>query len=102
MSVKGDYTRGRATVNLETSQTYDNEGKVQSVKYPDIVGYDRSSVGPQNLPGRTYGYTYDGLGRPIGLTDDQHTPLSWVSNVPHRPASELRQMTYSTHTTPAP
>jgi hypothetical protein len=28
LAVKGDYTRGRVTVNLDTFQTYDNEGKV--------------------------------------------------------------------------
>jgi len=95
LSVKGDYTRGRATVSLETSQTYDNEGKVLTVKYPDVFGYDFNGAGPMNLPGRVYTYAYDGLGRPIGLTDNQQTPLSWVNNVQYGPASELQQMTYS-------
>ena len=66
-----------------------------TVKYPDIVGYDINGAGPQNLPGRVYTYAYDGLGRPIGLTDNQQTPLSWVNNVQYGPASELKQMTYS-------
>src|SRR5260370_30442751 len=73
------------SVSLETSQTYDNEGKVLTVKYPDVQG----------VTGRTYTYAYDGIGRPIGLTDDQQTPVSWVNNVQYGPASELRQISYS-------
>jgi YD repeat-containing protein len=59
------------TFQLKTSQPYDNEGKALTVKYPDTSG----------VTGLTYTYTYDGLGRPIKLTDNQSSPRDWVSNV---------------------
>src|SRR5262249_3558074 len=72
------------------SQTYDNEGRVATAKYPDA--YD-NSVGT-TVTGRTYTYTYDTLGRPISLADNRPTPVTWGNNGQYGPAGELRQMTY--------
>jgi len=68
------------SVNLDTEQMYDNEGKALTVKYPE--------------PGATYTYTYDGMGRPITLADNRTTPVNWVTNVQYGPSNELKQMDY--------
>ena len=69
-------------LSLETAQTYDNEGKVLTVKYPDAYGQNlQGSYGTQ--PGPTYTY---GMGRPIQLTDNQPSPATWVNNVQYGPA----------------
>ena len=67
------------SVDLDTAQTYDNEGKVLTVKYPDTKGFDIDNQ-YVTLPGATYTYTYDGMGRPITLADDRTTPVNWVNN----------------------
>jgi RHS repeat-associated protein len=72
VSVSGD---------LDSTYTYDTEGKVTTVGYPAVIGG----------PGPSYAYSFDTLGRPIGLTDNANSAV--VSNVQYGPASELLQMT---------
>jgi len=77
-------TAGTRTVNLDTSQTYDN-GRVLTVKYPDV-----GSTGP------TYTYAYDTMGRPITLTgNNQNVP--WV-NAQYGLSGELRSLNGETRT----
>jgi len=71
------------TTNLETSQTYDNEGKVLTVSYPNS--------------GPTYTTAYDTMSRPISLTDNQSNPETWVNNVQYGLSSELLQITYGAY-----
>jgi hypothetical protein len=78
-------SNGSQVSQLDTSQTYDNGGKVLAVKYPD----DLVSTG------LTYTYTYDNLGRPIKLVDNYNSPRTWVDNVQYGPANELKQIGYS-------
>jgi YD repeat-containing protein len=78
--------------SLDTTQTYDNEGKVLTVKYPDTPYY--TANGLATLTGPTYSYSYDTQGRPTGLVDNQTSPVTWVNNVQYGPASELRQLSY--------
>jgi YD repeat-containing protein len=73
------------TVNLDTFQTYDNEGKVLTVTYPDS---------------KTYTYAYDAMGRPISLTDNQPNPETWVSGVQYGISSELLQINYGAYYDP--
>jgi RHS repeat-associated protein len=87
------------SVSLDTAQTYDTAGKVLTVKYPDTLGGDPSRNDPIHvIPGPTYTYTYDGMARPITLTEDRQTPLNWVNNVQYGPAGELKSMDYQTAT----
>jgi YD repeat-containing protein len=81
------------SVNLDTAQTYDNEGKVLTVKYPDAMGFDINGT-YTNLPGATYTYTYDAMARPITMVDDSQSPVNWVTNVQYGAANELKQMDY--------
>lgn len=62
--------------------TYDNEGLVTAVKYPDMPG----NTGP------TYNYTYDSLGRLSGMTDSASNTL--VNGVTRGPAGELLTMNW--------
>ena len=78
----------RLSASLDTTQTYDNEGKVVTVKYPDAPYAGSTLTGP------TYTYSYDTQGRPIGLVDNQASPVTWVNNVQYGVASELKQMSY--------
>jgi hypothetical protein len=45
--------------------------------------------------GKAYGYGYDGVSRPVSLTDNQPTPVAWVNNVQYGLSGELLQMTYA-------
>jgi RHS repeat-associated protein len=67
--------------DLDSTYTYDTEGKVTTVGYPAVIGG----------PGPSYAYSFDTLGRPIGLTDNTNSAV--VSNVQYGPANELLQMT---------
>jgi YD repeat-containing protein len=71
------------TATLDTSQTYDGQGRVQTVTYPD---------------GKAYTYAYDTVSRPISLTDNQPTPVIWVNNVQYGLSGELLQISYAGYT----
>ncbi|MGD0135457.1 MAG: hypothetical protein ABSE57_25705 [Bryobacteraceae bacterium] len=46
-----------ATVNLDTTFTYNNEGKINSMTYPSTV------AGSTTTPGPSYNYSYDSMYR---------------------------------------
>jgi RHS repeat-associated protein len=70
------------TANLDTAYTYDTEGKMTSVSYPNA--------------GPTYTYSFDNMSRPTGLTDQNN--YAAVSGVQYgganAPANELSSMGY--------
>jgi YD repeat-containing protein len=76
--------------SLEMSQTYDNEGKIATVKYPDVRVSSGGSYVLQTGP--TYTYTYDAMSRPIKLTDNQAGNVDWAKNVQYGPAGEMQQI----------
>ncbi len=63
--------------DLEGLWSYDNEGRMMSVTYPN---------------GQAYAYGYDTMGRPSGMTD-QGTQQPVISSVSYGPAGELLSMT---------
>ncbi len=67
--------------DLTADYTWDNEGKMVSVEYP--------SYGP------TFTYTYDSMGRPVKLTDDQTNPVDWVKDVLYNQAGQVTEMKYT-------
>lgn len=75
-----------ATGNLDGTYTYDNEGKMTSVQYPVYAG------GPAY--GAIYTYSFDSMGRPNGLVDNQPSPVTWVQNATYGPAGEMTQIVY--------
>jgi RHS repeat-associated protein len=76
-------TQNGAYYNLTANYTYDNEGKTVSVKYPLFNG-------------PTLTYTYDAMGRPVKLTDNQpDTPVDWVKDVLYNQAGQVTEMKYA-------
>ncbi|HKV95862.1 MAG TPA: hypothetical protein VJR90_00005, partial [Gammaproteobacteria bacterium] len=73
------------TADLEASYGYDNEGRMTSVQYPSSAG--------SGFTGDNYSYSFDSLGRPVGLTD-QTTLQTAVNGVTYGPAGEMLTMGY--------
>ncbi len=76
-SRNGVYATDPTPGSLEASWTYDMQGQVASVKYPDTF----------NTVGMTLNYTYDQMGRPYTLTSP--TIGTQVNTATYGPAGEL-------------
>src|SRR5712692_243036 len=75
------------TVNLDATQTYDNEGKMTSVTYPTTYGLNGvPTTGP------TYTYQFDSMHRPNSLNDQNSNIVA--NNVQYGPANQLLQISY--------
>ncbi len=87
------------TGDLDASYSYDNEGKMTSVTYPQSSYLDQN-LQVQPSPVTTYTYGFDTMGRPTSMTgpgvDFMGSPatVNIVNNVQYGPASELLQMSY--------
>jgi hypothetical protein len=68
--------------DLDTTYGYDTEGHVNVVTYPATNGG----------PGPSYTYQFDGMHRPIGMKDQNNSPV--VSGVSYGPASEMLAISY--------
>jgi RHS repeat-associated protein len=77
-------TRGFASASLSAELSYDSEGKVSAVKYPN---------------GTTYRNLFDNLGRLSGMQQDNYPygrgTVDWVKDVVYGPAGELKQITWA-------
>ena len=71
------------TADLDSSYTYDNEGRMTGLTYPSA--YD-SFQNP--ITGNTYAYTFDSMGRPTRLNDST-TSMDVISTATYGPAGEL-------------
>ena len=84
------------TQYLDAFWTYDNEGKVLSVKYPNTSAIDTFGQ-PIPVIGDTYTYTFDAMGRPKDLTTtpgDGTAAYLQVQNVSYGAAGELTGIQY--------
>ncbi len=73
--------------DLTANYTWDNEGKMISVEYPyPLVARPK------------FTYTYDAMGRPVKLTDDQTNPVDWVKDVLYNQAGQVTEMKYTQNT----
>jgi len=91
--LKKKLTLGRAELHpgsLEATLTYDDEGRMTSIKYPDFQYDPATGSGPT---GPTYTYSYDQMGRPLTLTGG-----AYVSGVTYGPAGELTSINGETRT----
>ena len=68
--------------SLEATWTYDDEGKMTSIKYPNSL----------SLTGTTYTYTFDSMGRPLSLSDGT---TNIASGATYGPAGEMTALSYS-------
>ncbi len=78
---------------LTGSYTYDNEGRLTSEAYP-ITYTSNSNGAPVPLPQKVYNYSYDGMGRPVGMTDNLNPVNTYVQGVTYNPADLVTQGTY--------
>ena len=78
-TLQSSTTSGPFTLDLESSYTYDNEGRMLSVQYPGSTG---GSAGP-NL-----GYVYDSMGR-LNTMTDLGASNTLISATTYDPANRL-------------
>jgi RHS repeat-associated protein len=91
VSYAGQY--GTATANIESSYTYNNQGEITSISYPDtetpfLVTEDESPY----VAGPVYNYSYDSMYRLSGMTDSNNNTI--VSNVSYNAANQLLTINY--------
>jgi RHS repeat-associated protein len=75
-------------VNLDSTYTYNNEGKITAMTYPSTINGSGTSV-----PGASYNYSYDTMYRLSGMTDSNNNTI--VSGVSYNPANQLLGMTFN-------
>ncbi len=93
------------TVNLNSTYTYNNEGKITAMTYPtttnnnfvDIIGNPYGTNGnPDGIgtyPGASYNYSYDSMYRLNGMTTSASATV--VNNVSYNAANQLLGMTFN-------
>ncbi len=79
--------------DLDAVYTYDNEGKMTAVTYPTTHHNDGSWVSD---PGTTFTYTFDDMGRPNKLNENDPLlgSIDWVKDVLYGVAGQMTQMKY--------
>ena len=88
------------TIDLDAQYSYDNEGRMTSVTYPQSSYIDPNSLQVLPSPVTTYTYGFDSMGRPTSMTgpgvDGWGNPatVNIVNNVQYGPANEMLQMSY--------
>ncbi len=76
------------TANLDSTYTYNNEGKLTAMTYPSTDNGSGTSV-----PGASYNYSYDSMYRLSGMTTSGGTTV--VNGVSYNAANQLLGMTYN-------
>jgi RHS repeat-associated protein len=76
------------TANLDSTYTYNNEGKITAMTYPSTVNGAGTSIA-----GAGYNYSYDGMYRLSGMTDSSSNTI--VNGVSYNAANQLLGMTFS-------
>jgi RHS repeat-associated protein len=76
------------TANLDSTYTYNNEGKLTAITYPSTDNGSGTSV-----PGASYNYSYDSMYRLSGMTTSGGTTV--VNGVSYNAANQLLGMTYN-------
>ena len=68
---------GGADTDVESSYGYDNEGRMSGITYPEST---------------SYGYGFDGMRRPVSMTQGGQTTVELVKDVAYGPAGEMTQL----------
>jgi RHS repeat-associated protein len=82
------------TLNLDAAYTYDIEGKMTSVNYPETWAWSSQTNNLVSTNGPTYTYSFDAMDRPTGLKDQNNNTI--VNNVTYNAANQL--LTFNTET----
>lgn len=83
--------RTDTSANLDGAWTYDNEGRMLTLAYPDAWQLGNPSA-PVN--DGVFTYTYDSLGRPAGLTEASSRTVTHANNIIYNAADQVTAMTY--------
>jgi RHS repeat-associated protein len=91
------------TVNLDSTYTYNSEGKIASITYPTTTNdaflnfpgnsFNGSPNGLGTYPGASYNYSYDGMYRLSVMTTSSGTTV--VNGVTYNAANQLQAMNYN-------
>jgi len=84
-TVSGNGHQAVVTDNLDSTYTYNNEGKITAMTYPSTVS------GSTTTPGASYNYSYDQMYRLSGMTSGSTTVVNGVS---YNAANQLLTMNY--------
>ncbi len=82
---------GSSTVNLEADYSFDAEGNIQTIQYPNSEIDSNNAI----ASGPLFTYEYDSMERLNKLSDKA---TLWVSSVTYGPANEMQQMVTPTFT----
>jgi hypothetical protein len=84
------------TANLESTYTYNDEGKLTSFTYPtytnDSFNSNGTPLGIGSYPGASYNYSYDSMYRPNGMTTSAGATV--VNGVSYNAANRLLTTDY--------
>jgi RHS repeat-associated protein len=81
---------------MDAAYTYNNEGKMTSVNYPETWSWQGQNGPLVSTPGPTYTYSFDAMYRPTGLTDQNSNTV--VNNVTYNAANQLSTFNTETRT----
>jgi YD repeat-containing protein len=80
--------------DLDATYVYDNEAHMTTLTYP--TAYTADQFGNLTAqPGLTYTYTYDAMGRPYSLIDNQAPAVHYVNTVVYNAANQPTSRTGS-------
>jgi YD repeat-containing protein len=82
------------TLNLDAAYTYDIEGKMTSVNYPETWAWSSQTNNLVSTNGPKHTYSFDAMDRPTGLKDQNNNTI--VNNVTYNAANQL--LTFNTET----
>jgi len=92
----GNLVNGNGTLNLDSTYTYNNEGKVTAMTYPTTTNNSFLNGGPSGIgtyPGASYNYSYDNMYRLFGMTTSGGATV--VSGIGYNAANQLLGVTFN-------
>ncbi len=90
--VSGIQHQAIGTSNLDSTYTYNNEGKITAMTYPTTTPNYTGGM-PNNVTGASYNYSYDSMYRLAGMTTSGSTTV--VNGVSYNAANQLLGMTFN-------
>jgi RHS repeat-associated protein len=84
---------GTVTGDMDVAYSYDSEGRATSMAYPTTYTLNTYN-NPVAHPGPIYTYTYDAMGRPATMVDNQSPQYTWAQQTAYNAANQMTQFTW--------